>query len=189
MDCENSLQLSQHVRENHFRNQVSQTVRSCAEASAQTDDDSQPIDDDDYPCFYCGQTLSTLNLNDHSFECQKLNLSTIIEPNVFPCEECGITTASMEELLTHMNAFHPVTKQPSMYLEPWPCNICDLKCNDMLDLERHKTSSHQQDMIDPSSLYNSEEDLKCCDFCGRQFGTLGCLRNHIRSLHREMLPT
>ena len=36
---------------------------------------------------------------------------------------------------------------------------------------------------------NTEEDLKTCDFCGIEFGNLEGLRSHIRSLHREMLPT
>ena len=29
-------------------------------------------------------------------------------PNVFPCNECGKMSTSMEDLLGHMNAYHPV---------------------------------------------------------------------------------
>ena len=64
-----------------------------------------------------------------------------------------------------------------------PCDIGESKCSKILVLEQH-----QQEMSKPSNPHYNEEDLKSCDFCGKEFETLGGLRNHIRSLHRDMLP-
>lgn len=115
------------------------------------------------------------------------------EFNCFYCDEEIVSEDKLEEHATNcQNVFESLISLPSMYLEQWeqwPCDIGEAKCSEILDLERHKTSNHQQDMREPYNPYYNEEDLKCCDFCGKEFGTLGGLRNHIRSLHREMLPT
>ena len=44
INCDNAVQLSQHVREKHFKNQVSQTARSNTEIAI---DESPPVN---YPC-------------------------------------------------------------------------------------------------------------------------------------------
>ena len=49
------------------------------------------------------------------------------------------------------------------------------------------TSSFWKQSTFPVKPAFTEEDVKSCDFCGFKFGTLSGLRNHIRSLHKEML--
>jgi hypothetical protein len=62
----------------------------------------------------------------------------------------------------------------------FPCDFCDTDCGSKVELEQHIIAYHY--------TFYTDEDLKSCDFCGRKFGTLGGLRSHIRSLHKEMLP-
>ena len=93
------------------------------------------------------------------------------EFNCFYFDEKIISGDKLEDHTTDcQSVFDSPINLPSMYLEQWPCDICEAKFNDMLDLERHKTSYHQQDMRD---AYNP-----CYEG----------LRNHIRSLTVKCCP-
>ena len=67
----------------------------------------------------------------------------VLEPNVFPCDECGLTSTSMEDLLGHMNAYHPVatvTEEPGE--EIYYCDICPLYFENDCKLQFHKRGCH-----------------------------------------------
>ena len=67
----------------------------------------------------------------------------------------NIAEDKLEEHATNrQNVFESLINLPSMYLEQWPCDILEAKCSDILDLEQHKTSYHQQDMRDPYNPYS-----------------------------------
>ena len=53
---------------------------------------------------------------------------------------------------------------------------------------RSKKSYHVKDSYQNPIGQSKNENVKSCDFCGIKFGTLGGLRSHIRSMHKEMLP-
>ena len=58
------------------------------------------------------------------------------EFNCFYCDENIISVVKLQDHATSCQAvFDSLIKQPSMYLEPWPCDICDLDRSDELDLE------------------------------------------------------
>ena len=141
MSVETSNQLRVHIRCYHTHSKSSQYEK---EQTFEV-----------YPCFYCDYPLTCSGeLEAHETNCTVFgeilqSENTIQDINFFPCAQCSFLSASMEELLTHMNNNHSdnVTEQ------------------------------------------FSNEELYSCDFCGITFGTLGGLRNHIRSLHKEMLPT
>jgi hypothetical protein len=76
----------------------------------------------------------------------KVKIQTKVSTS-FPVLKCDYLSASMNELITHINSY----------------NLDNLAVNN--------------------------EDLYTCGFCGLRVGTLGGLRSHIRSLHKEMLPT
>ena len=77
------------------------------------------------------------------------------EFNCFYCDEEIISEDKLEDHATNCkNVFESLINLPSMYLEQWPCDICEAKCSDKLDLEQHKTSYHQQDMRDPYNPYS-----------------------------------
>ena len=94
----------------------------------------------------------------------------------FNCYYCDEEIKSEPHLNHHrLECMHGHAISPSsLYLEQW---------------EQWPSDNGEQDMRESYNQYYNEEDLKCCDFCGREFGSLGSLRNHIRSLHRDMLPT
>ena len=77
------------------------------------------------------------------------------EFNCFYCDEEIISEDKLEDHATNCkNVFESLINLPSMYLEQWPCDILEAKCSDILDLEQHKTSYHQQDMRDPYNPYS-----------------------------------
>ena len=95
------------------------------------------------------------------------------EFNCFYFDEKIISGDKLEDHTTDcQSVFDSPINLPSMYLEQWPCDICEAKFNDMLDLERHKRSYHQQDMKYPYNPYYDEEDLMYCDLRGMEFRTL-----------------
>ena len=75
---------------------------------------------------------------------------------VFNCFNCDTSINSEDNLKNHktscQNTFKYPIDLPSMSLNPWPCDICNAKCTNMTDLERHKIAHHQLDMSELNSL-------------------------------------
>ena len=110
-----------------------------------------------YPCYYCDQAITCRkDLEDHEIKC----------------------IALLDELF----------QSPEVNI--FPCDQCDVISMSMEELLKHINTCHPAVNLSEEhgcqlNPYYNEEDLKCCDFCGIKFGTLGGLRNHIRSLHRD----
>ena len=64
---ENTVTLTQHIREMHHRDQVCQTRKSVANVTIQTDDNEIICD---YPCFYCDHIIASFDdLMSHIGDC------------------------------------------------------------------------------------------------------------------------
>ena len=87
------------------------------------------------------------------------------------------------ELNHHMTVSHTEVDPPDepIFKYEFPCEVCETNCRSKVELEEHIRAYHY--------TFYTEEDLQTCDFCGLKFETLGELRSHIRSLHKEMLPS
>ena len=101
----------------------------------------------------------------------------------FLCFYCEILIQNREDLETHSSWCVPIP------LTDFPCDKCGAQCLSEDELEIHKNSYHTlDDSYQDFRGQSKNENIKSCDFCGMKFGTLGGLRSHIRSLHKEMLP-
>ena len=159
--------LKQHIRSEHCRNKATQNdIISIFE---------------EYSCYYCDERISsTSDLEKHTTSCPGcISLSEEVE---FPCNVCETNCISMVELEHHITVYHYEWDLPDepIFLHEFPCDVCDKNCRSQVELEQHIGSYHY--------TFNTEADLKSCDFCSLKFGTLGELRTHIRSIHKEMLP-
>ena len=137
-----------------------------------------------YACSKCDLSFNSYKLLKQHIRCEhcqskatQKDKDSIFEE--YPCYYCDETIFSTSELEKHATSCHEGIR---MIEEYWhPCDICDTDCRSKVELEEHIKAYHY--------TYYNEEDLKSCDFCGLQFGTFEGLRSHIRSLHKEMLPT
>jgi hypothetical protein len=100
----------------------------------------------------------------------------------FICFYCEILLKAGEDLELHKSWCQPIP------LTDYPCKKCGAQCIDEKELETHMNSYHKKDSYQEVRDHSKDEDLNTCDFCGIKFETLGGLQNHIRSLHKEMLP-
>ena len=142
--------------------------------------DVQPL----YECGECGSRLQTYkSLKQHIIIEHYRNKATQIDKiskfEEYPCYYCDEIIVSKSDLEKHVTSCHGVIRMNEEY--QFHCEVCDTSCTSEVQLEEHVATYHY--------TYYTEEDLKTCDFCGIEFGTLGGLRSHIRSQHREMLPT
>ena len=141
--------------------------------------DVQPL----FECSDCGSRLQSYkSLKQHIVSEHCRNKATqndqISNFEEYPCYYCDKIIVSTSDLEKHVTSCDEVIRMIEEY--EFPCDVCDTSCTSKEQLEQHIASYHY--------TYYTEEDLKTCDFCGIEFGTLGGLRNHIRSQHKEMLP-
>lgn len=145
---DNRVKLSQHVKEAHYKDIECQTDDievKIHEPSDKSQSCEKSSKFEEYLCYYCDKMIvSTCDLEKHARSCHEV--VRMIEEIQFPCDVCGRSCTSQEQLEEHVATYHY------------------------------------------TYYYTAEENLKTCDFCGNPFGPPGGLRNHIRSLHREMLP-
>ena len=121
----------------------------------------------------------------HCCDCEsqtELDFDENDDKEEFLCFYCEILLQAGEDLELHKSWCQPIP------LTDFPCKKCGAQCVDEKELDTHMSSYHKMDSYQELSDHSKNEDLNTCDFCGTKFGTLGGLRNHIRSLHKEMLP-
>jgi hypothetical protein len=107
----------------------------------------------------------------------------------FNCFYCDTTINSVENLETHStichNEFDALMEPPAMYQEEdsFICDMCEAKCKDMDDLERHWTTYHCLGIV--------SEDLGRgifqCDICPLYFERMRDLEFHKRGCHWDNL--
>ena len=117
----------------------------------------------------------------------------IENPSEFLCFYCERPIKSNDKLELHRSRCHKRT------LTEFLCDEFGAQCLEESDLGQHRTTYHKMGSFDNEEEWNEmtnqvnsnypDEDLYWYDFCGMQFGTLGGLQTHIRSVHQEMLPT
>ena len=145
MIFECKVQLSEHVRADHIKHQVSQTRMKKVENFTQTEEIFENYDLE-YPCFYCNQGMTTNNLETHQSECCELG-SVVYEDEVsqsvllpastiFPCDQCNSEFSDRGELQNHYTTTHP---ERLLY---W-CDFCGSKCENLIDLQYHIRSVHR----------------------------------------------
>ena len=142
-----------------------------------------------YQCDYCDHKSKTQidlwkhhqthHCNDQNHQVELKDETTFEE---FLCFYCEISIQNREVLEMHRSECFKIP------LTNYPCDKCGLQCPSEEQLEVHKRSYHVKDIFQNESGQSNNENVKLCDFCGIKFGTLGGLRSHIRSRHKEMLP-
>ena len=90
-----------------------------------------------YPCFYCDEPLNSANeIISHARVCEKVSSDL---PNIFQCDKCELFCASMEDLLGHVNDYHPELPEVK---EVFSCDICPLRFDTECNLQFHKRGCH-----------------------------------------------
>ena len=150
MIFESKVQLSKHVRADHVKHQVSQTRMRKVETFTQTEEIFENYEFE-YPCFYCGQGMTSTNLEVHQTECCELGSvvyedvldndisyqSVLLPPStIFPCDQCNTEFSDRGELQKHHTTTHP---ERLLY---W-CDFCGSKCENLIELQHHIRSLHR----------------------------------------------
>ena len=160
--CESAVELSQHVRRNHYKDQISQTIQVAANVFTQTEDESETNTCEYfYPCFYCGKIISSAEeLKMHLVECHESGLK--FQDDYY------------REPYLQPPCFLPPYSFSSAFPLPvdFPCYTCDAKFKNKSEVRRHYNSSHA-DII-----------LYWCDVCLTNFGSDRGLQSHMRNNHK-----
>ena len=158
---ESKVNLNQHVRRNHHRDQVCQTE---LHNTKHTKNEVKP--ETEYLCFYCEQRISSCKekLQKHRFEC------------------CEVGRVLQEKTQNYLQPFHALKTFPALhtfYPPPFtlptdaPCYTCSERFLNKIELRRHYTESHP-DFI-----------LFWCDVCLTNFGSERGLKSHMRNNHKD----
>ena len=143
-----------------------------------------------FKCHICdqyleGQLQMRLHVGEkHCCDCESqtdFDYDKNVATEDFLCFYCEILLQAGEDLELHKSWCQ------SIPLTDFPCKKCGAQCVDFEELETHMRSYHE-DSYKELRDHSKQEEMNTCDFCGFKFGTLGGLRKHIRSLHKEMLP-
>ena len=139
------IELSQHVRIKHVRDQVSQTEIQKIQKS----------DISDYPCFYCDEEIKSYEtLLKHRTECPEIGVfeEEYASPHdidntefgyqdTFPCDECEAQCVSLQDWGRHKKTYHPDPEVTTLW-----CDICPLYFEKDIDLKFHKRGCHWDQM-------------------------------------------
>ena len=120
-----------------------------------------------YPCFYCEEEITSYkNLQKHRHECPQFG--------IFEEEVANPQYLENTEFTCHES-----------FLSDFQCSDCGSNHTSRMALEWHKTATHGPFATIQKEIYPEES----CDFCSKKCRTLEELRDHIRSQHREILPS
>ena len=159
MKFDNAVELSGHVRENHFKDQISQTIIPKVNKFPEAQGKSETYNSK-YSCFYCGYFLSSEeNVKKHRLECHEPYLG--FKDNIY-------SQTYLQPLMLPLSTYPPSF--------PWPtefsCYTCYEKFKTKVYLREHYNSSHP-DII-----------LFWCDVCLTNFGSERGLQSHMRNEHK-----
>ena len=130
--CESTVQLSQHVRIIHFKNQVSQTKNLNIDSE---------ISFTMYPCFYCRKVIKSL----HDLEEHKSVCYTIKDFAQFPCDMCGAQCPAEADLGMHRTTYHELgTFNEELGIEIFWCDVCPITCRSKVELDFHIRGCHEE---------------------------------------------
>ena len=124
------VDLREHVRIVHFKNQVSQTktIRVLKDPLLS-----------DYPCFYCGKIItSDHDLDDHKPVCYQIK-----DFAPYPCDICGAQCPEEESLGMHRTAYHGTgTFSENRGMELFWCDMCPINFRNSKELDDHFRNCH-----------------------------------------------
>ena len=122
------VELSQHVRKNHHRDQVCQT-------EAFNNNEALTVNVE-YPCFYCEQTIndSKEQLLQHHGECRESGL----------CYQDNSKKHFQPVLFFN---FHPTYPPPFIFPTYVPCYTCSETFKNKIDLRRHFDNVHPETVL------------------------------------------
>ena len=103
INYESTVYLTQHIREKHRRDQVSQTRKAVASTNSTTQtSDNDTGNASEYPCYYCDYTITSFeDLKNHKGDCPLLDLDQD------KCDQCGANFEHRTDLIDHFRNIHP----------------------------------------------------------------------------------
>ena len=153
------IDLSQHLRINHCKDQVSQT-------------EVPKVITSDYFCFYCDEEINTIEkLQEHQVECPEIGI--YIEQNVDP----PLPTTLPWTRPPPSFAF-PGFSLPGFPFQGFPIPM-DSPCYTCSEVLETKTKLREH-----YDLKHSEIILYWCDVCLTNFGSDRGLKSHLRNAHK-----
>ena len=125
-----TVSLTQHIREKHQRDQVSQTKKAVANFATQTSDNATE-DNSEYPCYYCDYAIKSFeDLMNHKGDCPLLDLDQD------KCDQCGGNFENRTDLIDHFRNIHP---EKSIV---W-CDFCQAGFETIEELQCHIRIEHR----------------------------------------------
>ena len=130
--CESTVQLGQHVRSNHFKNQVSQT---------RTVNIHRELNFTEYSCYYCRKMIKSL----HDLEEHKPVCYSIKDFAPFPCNVCGAQCQDEADLGMHRTTYHELgTFNEELGIDVFWCDVCPITCRSKSELDVHIRGCHAE---------------------------------------------
>ena len=127
-DFMKAVDLRQHIRSNHCKDQVSQTRSQNKIVSTQTE---EKIETSEYPCFYCDHVITSLeDLMKHKYECP------VFDRYQDKCDQCDAKFEYRSDLINHYKANHP---EISII---W-CDFCQAGFETIGELQSHIRIEHR----------------------------------------------
>ena len=156
--CESKVNLSQHVRKIHHKDQVSQTQANPVKIEIELNSE--------YPCLYYGQTISSFEekLEKHYGECREYGLVYYENNN---------KSSQPSPFLDQFNDLKYFYPPPFTLPTDAPCYTCSERFQNKIELRRHYDESHP-DII-----------LFWCDVCLTNFGSDRGLQSHMRNTLKD----
>ena len=129
-DFVQAVELSEHIRSNHSKDQVSQTRTLNKIVYTQTE---EKIETCEYPCFYCDYVITSCkDLMQHKGDCP-----------VFPdkCDQCDAKFRYRSDLIDHYKTNHPEITLV------W-CDFCQAGFDALEELQCHIRTEHRNYLPD-----------------------------------------
>ena len=127
-DFVQAIELRQHVRAKHCKDQVSQTRTFNKVVSTQTEEN---IETCEHPCFYCDYVITSFeDLINHKGDCPVLDI------NQDKCDQCEAKFEYRSDLIDHYKDNHP---EISII---W-CDFCQAGFETLEDLQCHIRMEHR----------------------------------------------
>ena len=123
-----SVTLTEHIRENHFKDQVCQTRKPVANANIQTNDKEIICE---YPCYYCDYVIASFeDLMNHKTDCP------VLDNCDDKCDQCEAAFNQRTDLINHYKNIHPeITIN-------W-CDFCQAGFDKIEELQCHIRIEHR----------------------------------------------
>ena len=129
------MELKEHVRRNHQKDQVCQTQPIQTEVFP--DIEEKPVEENftpPYPCFYCGKLINSASdlVTHKTNDCQ-----TSLEEYQDTCDHCSLEFKERSDLIKHYKGSHPELAIV------W-CDFCQAGYGELSELQTHIRLEHRE---------------------------------------------